>query len=153
MTNPLHSLWNNHPAPMDAYDVLREAMVAIERGTAAVEPARTQFVRGVGSYLAGDGDLDSCLGLRARRGRANEEPRRRAAARARNELIHQALTTYGGVNCASAEWLSKAVRGDAPIPAGLVATVAELRQLKRVRGQLSGRHLLRLAQQHASRCG
>ena len=125
--------------------------MAMERGAAPPEHVRQQFARGIERYLAGADDLASCLGLRARKGRCNEEPRRRMARQARDALIHDAMVLHSGaVNCGGAEWLSRALRGAAPIPAKLEEHVSKLRLLKGVKVKLSGRQLFRIAKEHAS---
>ena len=151
MTFLLQSVWASHPGALDPVDVLREVHISMERGTVPAEQTRKQFVRGLDRYFAGSGDLATCLGLRARQGRCNEEPRRRVAQQARAALIHEAMVTHGGsVSCASAEWLSRALRGMAPVPAQLEPHVVKLRQLKGVKVALSSRQLFRIAKEHAS---
>ncbi len=144
------ALWHRVTGQRDGMDVLREVAIALERGHVVPEPAAGQMLEGIRAYVAGAGDLDSCLGLRARHGRPYEHPRRRAAYNARDELIKQLIKKRGGTVSDSSQWLSDVLRGRGAAPQPVAPLIRQLKAVEHVRLDLSARQIIRIVQGHVT---
>lgn len=141
--NPFFSIWGNQRQPMDGLEVLREVAIAAEAGRPIQEPAATQIRKAVHSYINGAA-LDKALGLRARKGRPYEQPRRRAAHNQRNGLIRELIAARGGTATAASKWLIAALDSKAAVPESLAPKLMELKSIKGIDPPSSVRQCMRI---------
>lgn len=97
MQNALTGAWWPQPSKMQPLEAVRVTAEHLERGAPVPKPAAMILAAALRKYLAGQTDITGNLGLRPRRGFANQSPLRIEAVNRRNAAICQIYEAQPGV--------------------------------------------------------